>query len=342
MLDIVEIKQRLKDPNNLILLLEDAGFYKIRNERGNKLRFGWDEESNPTGIVLETENLSYFNFTNSSKGDILSLIQSKKQYNFNQTVKYICSVFKWNNIGHKKDIRLPFCGYYHKIYNIKNNTDFEPLEPLDESILKKYPKFCSLKFLKDGISCKTQHHFGIRYDDYTQRILIAWYTINGDFIGISGRYNGDDYEKRGESKYLAVIPFPKSRTLYGLSHNYEEIVKSKELYIFESEKAVFQMYEMGYKNCVALGKNSISDAQVRIIKSLMCEKVYLCLDEGIPEELIINEAKKLKYAGNFMKNEINYIYDKDNKYLKKGSKASCSDLGYSVRNVLRDCTCSLG
>ncbi|PWG68157.1 hypothetical protein DEM28_25105, partial [Enterobacter mori] len=60
------------------------------------------------------------------------------------------------------------------------------------------------------------------------------------------------------------------------------------------------------------------------------------MDEGLDEEHSLTIAKSLKFE-NFFKNEVGYIFDRENKYLPKGSKMAPADLDKrSLECLIRD------
>jgi len=339
-MDLIELKSRLENqPDKLISLLESVGFFKVRQDRTNKLRFAFDEDSDPTAIVLNIENLLFTDFKSGESGDIINLLMKKRGDSFGYTIRYITTFFGWSNIEKQKEKCLPFSGYYSKIYKrIKTNIDEEPLSPLNETVFHQYSKFCSLPFIKDGISAQVQHKFGIHYDHMTCRVLIPWRDLQGNLVGFSGRYNSPDWKKLNEPKYLVIYPFSKGKTLFGFDLAYDSIMKTKKLYIFESEKSVLQCHTLGIENVVALGCHSLSPYQVKIIKSLQLDEIILCFDEGIEEEYLKKEVEKLKFSSLFLSNKLGYIFDGSNKYLEKGSKNSPSDCGGKYLNhLLKEC-----
>ena len=138
-------------------------------------------------------------------------------------------------------------------------------------------------------------------------------------------------------KYIPLIPFPKHKYLYGLYQNKEYIKESKEVYVFESEKSVLLGDSLGYRNFLSLGGNSISKTQVEQLLKLGVTKIIISLDEGLDTEIIKRDIKTIKDCL-FMKDNIRigFIYDKENKYLPKGSKASPIDLGKEVFEKLKN------
>ena len=59
----------------------------------------------------------------------------------------------------------------------------------------------------------------------------------------------------------------------------------------------------------------------------MTKQIVLALDEGLEEEQVREEAKKLKSCNKMINTKVGYIYDRTNDVLSKGAKQSPSDLG---------------
>ena len=150
-----------------------------------------------------------------------------------------------------------------------------------------------------------------------------------------GRINAKDIGDK-VSKYLGLIPFSKSKVLYGLDKNYNAILENDILYIFEAEKSTILMHEYGIDFSVALGGKEIHERQKQLIKSMCISCCVLCLDEGLTEEEIKEEAKKIKILNPFFKNKVGYIFDDDNTYLKKDNKKSPIDGGLKIFFKLLD------
>jgi hypothetical protein len=136
------------------------------------------------------------------------------------------------------------------------------------------------------------------------------------------------------SKWLPIIPFSKSYTLFGFSENYLDIVEQDCVIISESEKAPMQLESKGITNGIGLGGSYINSPQVNFIKSLNIKNTILAYDEGLEEEFIREQAKKLIMDTPFIKNQVGYIFDANHEILEQGKKQSPSDLNIGDLNYL--------
>lgn len=224
-----------------------------------------------------------------------------------------------------KDVQLPFGGFWKGLSKAKKVDDTPPLT-YDFSKLNKYKYGSSLLWIKDGISAITQEFYNIGYDMASNRITIPWINENGGLCGIVGRLNRNEIGEK-ECKYLSLIPFNKSKCLYGFYENYQDILSSGCIIICESEKSVMKGREMGLNNVVALGGNSISLRQARLIKSMFC-KVIIALDEDMTLQHCIEQARKVQINNPFFENEV-YIADLDNELIED-KKVSLLDLDREI------------
>ena len=137
-----------------------------------------------------------------------------------------------------------------------------------------------------------------------------------------------------DERWLPIIPCSRNLTLFGYHRNYSKILQNDIVVVFESEKAVMQLDTFGCNVGLSSCGNHLSSTQVRYLKSLMVKRIIIAYDEGLSEEYIREEAKKLLSENHIYKNKVGYIYDKNHDILQINSKASPSDLGRNAFNTL--------
>lgn len=323
---ITELKKRLyNNPEKIIELLEYYRFYSIH--KGNKeIRCARDKEGNKTSIRIKlNENLTATDFSRGSEGDIFSIICSAKNYKLHDVLQDTKAILKVSDkdLTTTQNRKQAFGGFFENLRKRKNTENYE-LQTFNEDILNEYNNGYNLRFLVDGISLKTQKKFSVGYCDFTNRITVPWRSLEGDLVGIMGRYNGNS---EYIPKWFPVIPFAKKGTLFGYSDNYIELMNNDVIYIGESEKFVLQLDTMGYNNCVSLGCNSISEYQIKAVLKTFPKKIIMCYDEGLDLNIIIEQCLKIKKIARLLNIKVGYVYDYDNVILEKGSKNSPSDVG---------------
>ena len=306
---ITKIKESLMDNTDKIRdILEEIGCLKIKLIKDN-FKFANDDEGSfsGNGNSLNIHSLSYCSYSRNIRGDILTLVAYKRNTELGGAIKWLADFLglDWE-YREKKPITLPFSGFFMNFEKVQEeNYNYETY---DERVVRRYEDCgVSLYWIRDGISATTQEHFRIGYDTYSNRIAIPWFDEIGRCIGVQGRL--DREEEEWECKYLPLINFYKSNTLYGLNLAYKDIQNKNQIIICESEKSVMKAYQMGYTNVVCVGCHSLSLRQIKLIKSLAVN-VVLAYDSDIPLEESIKQAKELIISNPFFSNEV-YVLDMD-------------------------------
>jgi len=268
------IKDYFKDNREEIFRLLE--YYEFENLKtyAQQIRFSLDGSEDGSANRIKLSSLSYKNYKTGEGGDIISLIQTKNNWGFVETLKQLYIFAGLKPSEKRTATQFPFGGFYKSI--IKDCECDTELEPLNEDILNGYELSQFEMFKSDGISYQTQLDFRLRYDENSNRIAIPIYADCG-LVGVLGRYNGN---KEGVAKYLPIVPYSKSQVLFGYVENYKDLISSDRIYVAESEKAVMQCRDMGIRNVVALGGSSISKTQKKILYTLNPKEIIMCYDEG--------------------------------------------------------------
>lgn len=315
-------KQLLENPENICTLLEEFDFAHITLKR-NEIRFARNSDGGPNiRIRLNDEYLNVTDYVNSIHTDIISYIIKEKNTDFRSVLSAIKRILNLSDDWRPQSRHLIFGGVYEHIIH---RTDSSP-KTYDESILDEYLKVPNERFQRDNISLEAQMKFGIGYDVGTDRITIPIRDQHGSLMGIKGRRN---YETDNEEdpKYLYLVPCQMSKTLFGYSTNYSSMYGGTVM-VFESEKSVLQCASYGYHNAVALGSNSLSEYQAKIILSLSPQKVIFMLDSDLPLENTKRNIDMLRSVAIMRDLQINYFDWTE--CLELPAKASPSDEGKEV------------
>lgn len=326
------MKEYLKNnPEQIEKILSYYGYHSI-NITDKEIRCAKIDGNNPSTCRIKlNDNLSAIDFSSSFSGDIVGLIKQHTDLSYKEIIDTIKTITnKKVNGHHKKEVGI-FDDFFNDIYlPQQEENDKVVYDPL---ILDQYSKYkWNKRFLDDGILPSTQYKFHIGYDEESNRITVPWFDIDGSLIGIIARIDSDEPTNY---KYLPLVAFPKHKYLYGLYQN-KEYIKNNRVFVYESEKSVLQCDSFEVYNCVSLGGNSISQIQVEHLLKLNVTEIILSLDEGLDVEVIKRDIKTIKDCLFMRDVKIGIIWDKDNKYLPKGSKCSPSDLGNEIFEKLCD------
>ncbi len=333
------MKEYLKNnPEQIEKILSYYGYHSI-NITDKEVRCAKVGGDNPSGCRIKlNDNLSATDFTTSYNGDLFSLIAIHIDLKYGEVIKTVETMLGGKIEGnYQAEENTLFDGFFDGLY-IPYESEEEEVT-YDESVLDKYNNGYKWfkRFADDGILPSSQVKFKIGFSEESNRITIPWKDSEGNIVGIMARLDSDE---KTNYKYIPLVAFPKHKYLYGLYENKEHI-KNNKVYVFESEKSVLQCDSFGIHECVSLGGNQISTTQVEQLLKLNVSEIVLCMDEGLIKDAIKRDVDTIK-SMLFMRDvKIKIMLDKENKYMKKGSKVSPSDQGKEVFKKLCD-ECILG
>ena len=316
-----EIKEKLlEQPESIINILETFCCHKARIN-GREIRCARDENSNPTAVVIRltnNENLLVKDYELNTVLDLINYLIKIKNATFKDVMNAIKQELHLDSIyNYKRKVGL-FGGLYDGLS--RNNGDIS-VTTYPEEILKQYGNTPNLLWLQDGISLSTQRKWSIGYDVQSQRITMPIRTSTGEIMCIKGRLNGEPEEF--EPKYLYIVNGPMSQTLFGYSENYSSLYEN-EILVVESEKSVLKLDSWGYNNVVALGSNSLSTTQAKLLMSLNPKCVTFMLDKSLPLENTKRNAELLKTFCTMRQLEIRF-WNWENNISLSDKSAPCDD-----------------
>ena len=316
-----EIKKCLIDNTDAIVeLLEYFNFAHIKPLR-TEVRFGRDHDGGPN-IRIKLENNDYLVVNDYSKGirlDIFSYIIQEKNVTFKEVIQKTKQILNLSDDWRPQQKKSLFGGIYDNI--ARPNREIK-LKTYDENILNQYERYGNLRFLRDGISLDAQKFWDIRFSIVDNRIIIPIRNEYSELVGAKGRLNGEAEEDN--PKYMYTIPVAMSQVLYGYSENYQYLY-GNDIIVVESEKSVMQAWDFGVRNIVALGSNSLSEKQTKLLLQLNPEKIIIAMDEGLDFEQTKRNADMIKNFGGILAPEIWY-WDSDQD-LDIDEKCSPTDMG---------------
>ena len=324
MLDEI-LKKLSENPESIVELLEyyECGKIKVNTR---EVRFARDDrpESGLNISIRITNNDACFvkDYARSEVNNLVSWLCKEKNVKFKDVLINIKSILHLSDDWRPQNRRLIFGGVYEHIIHRADS----PPKTYDESILDDYLKVPNVRFQRDHISLETQMEFGISYDVNTDRIVIPIRDQHGSLMGLKGRRNYET-DNDDDPKYLYLVPCQMSKTLFGYSTNYS-LMYGGTVMIFESEKSVLQCASYGYHNAVALGSNSLSEYQAKMILSLNPQKVIFMLDSDLPLENTKRNIDMLRSVATMRDLQISYFDWTE--CLDLPAKASASDEGKEV------------
>lgn len=318
-MDVKELKKYIINNDLLITLLENIGCHSFV-DYGNEIRCALPNDDDPSKIsIFINDNLSVRIFTKSDTihGSIFDLVMYINKCSFSESLKKVKSCLNIGFITFKHDSVNNHIDFYKRIK--KNNpNDGNELKTYDLNILNRYSKIPHIDLVKkDGIFPNVLEKYSIRFDVRSDRIVFPHFKYNDKtkIVGLVGRTVNPAYESLKIPKYFPIDGFryEKSKNLYGLSHNIDDIKRMGFVIVYEAEKSVLKSCMFKMPNSVSVGSHDISEFQKQLLIGLDVD-IVIAFDNDIEKEYIHKITRELSIFRN-----ISYIEDKWNLLRKKDS-----------------------
>lgn len=179
--------------------------------------------------------------------------------------------------------------WMNQFMNLKNNKREAPvLSPISENILEifDYHPNNLTEWINDGINCEALNRFEIGYYGYSNCLTIPHRNINGDLVGIRGRFL-NEYDVREYGKYMPLqidgkfLNHSLGNNLYGLHIAHDAIKKSGKVMLVEGEKSCLQAYTYyGDDSYVVAtcGSNISLNQRKMLLNTLKVSEIILAFD----------------------------------------------------------------
>lgn len=192
---------------------------------------------------------------------------------------------------------MTFLKKYKKLKESGKVSYEHPILPA--SAMEKYKK-CEIKeWLDEGIKQEVMDLFGVRFDEYGNRIVYPVYDIEKNLINVKGRTRYDNYKAMKIAKYINYHEVGIMDYFQGLETTLPYIQEKNEIIIFESIKSVMKAYGWGYKNCVSAEKHVLTPEQIDLLIKMRVN-VVLAYDSDIrySKEEVKKDIDKLRRVTN--------------------------------------------
>ena len=274
---IMDIKEELlKEPEKIVEILEHFGFEHI-NFRPNEIRFARNADGG-SNISMRLQNNEWCNISDYARGyrgDIFSFITQEKNVSLREVLKTTKKILGLSDDWTPRKTYEIFGGVYNRIMKQGEH----PLKTYDESILNNYIPCGNLLWLNDGISLGAMRFYNVSFSPADNAIVFPWRSPMGEIISLKARVN-EKVVPDGMSKYYYIYPNVISKSLFNYSESYEHLY-GNDVYVFESEKSCMIAWSRGIKNTLAIGSNSLSPAQCKLLLQLQPKTIYLMLDSDL-------------------------------------------------------------
>ncbi len=309
------INHFLNEVNNKIKLSDFVGQFVHLNEKGNSFvgKCPFHNENTPSFNVNNEKSLFYC-FGCKAGGNILNFITKYKNLQFKEAVDFLSKYsgipfFNESRIKLSSDEKIIFDInneiniYFQKIL-LQNKQAYEYLRLRgvsqkviqtfnigycpDEKLIIRYLQekgFKSEEIKKTDLLIKNKNneYFG----RFSNRITFPIYNFFNNIVGFGGRTI-----KNSKIKYINSqenLVFKKSKILFGLYQNNEQIRFDKEIILVEGYMDVIKLYNSDIKNAVSSLGTTLSEIQLKKMWNFT-DIPYICFDG---DEAGVDASKKI-------------------------------------------------
>lgn len=229
-------------------------------------------DKTPSFSITPSKN-SYYCFSCGKSGGIIGYLMDYEGLAFEDAVKKAANLANvdMNTMCHSQTI-----SFLKRLRNFLKEYA-KPIfqhKILPTSEIEKYSQEEVPEWLDEGISQEVMDLFGVRVDNWHNRIVYPVYDIEGNLINIKARTRFPNYKQLRIPKYTNYFQIGVMDYFQGLNITLPYIKEKNEIIIFESVKSVMKAYGWGYKNCVSAEKHSLTDEQIKLLVKLRVNVIF--------------------------------------------------------------------
>lgn len=345
--DLKLLKEQIYVDERVEELLEKLGCLHIKKESMGKMYTAClPNGSNRRSVQVKLNPSLTTNIRSKGiSGDIYSLVgyilynctdfEHVKKHLF-EIKNWICKQLDYEQFLSAKDsdtsIPYDYNGWLRKLkkkreQDAKKEMDEQFNRVRDESILNQFHMYPNIWWKNEGLKYSTQVEFEVGFDINSERIIFPVRNVDGELIGVKGRYIGQDEYINKEKKYLYLYSCNKSIEFFNLHRAMPYIMKKKEVIIFEGGKSTMFAHQFGFKNTVSIEGDELSSYQVEILLNLGLDvEIIFAYDKDKDSKFVRQQASLIQSR------RVYAIFD--TKGLLTGEKYSPIDRGKDVWETL--------
>lgn len=272
------------------------------------------QNENTPSFSVRRETNTFYDFSSGKGGNVLNFIKYYNRCSFGEAVEILKKYVGCD--GEIKPTKKFAAVEVAKRYKgRKKQTKVSQTKVLPDDYMLRYEKNPEKLAVweAEGISKASLERFQVAYDSFSDRLVYPIRNVNGNIVNIGARTLDPNWKQKKLRKYSYLFSWEGGmNTVFGLAENKEEILRKKEIILFEGAKSVMIADSWGIKNCGAVLTSHLSALQLKILAKLGVRVVF-ALDKEVVIRDDPNIAKLKRYTS------VDYIWDRDNLLDEKDS-----------------------
>ena len=270
-------------------------------------------ECTPSFSVRQETN-TFYDFSSGRGGNILNFIKYYNNCSFGEAVE-ILKKYAGCDGEVKPTKRMAAVEVAKKYKGRKKQAKVSQTRVLSDDYMLRYERNSEKLAVweAEGISKASLERYQVAYDSFSDRLVYPIRNVSGEIVNIGARTLDPNWKQKKLRKYSYMFSWDGGmNTVFGLAENRDEILRKKEVILFEGAKSVMIADSWGIRNCGALLTSHLSQFQLKILAKLGVRVVF-ALDKEVVIRDDPNIAKLKRYTS------VEYIWDRDNLLDEKDS-----------------------
>ena len=284
--------------------------------------FTFPPERTPSFSVRKESN-RFYDFSSGIGGTAITFIKYLRKCNTHEAIEIVskfAGITDTGEISPKKKMSTTLvCKKFQKP---RKTTKQSKGVVLRDDCMEQYERRLDKMqvWIDEGISIETLDKWQVRYDSFSNRLVYPIRNLEGKVVNVGGRTVSPDWKERGLRKYTYFYNWGSLDVVFGLYENMKEILRRREVILFEGCKSVLLASSWGIGNAGCLLTSHLNPNQMKILAKLGCRVVF-----ALDKEIRIREDHNIQKLRNYV--EVEYLWDKDDLLDEKDAPV---DKGFEV------------
>lgn len=264
------------------------------------------KSENTPSFSIRKETNTFYDFSSGKGGNVLNFIRFYNHCSFNEAVEILKKYAGCDGevVPKKKMAAIEVAKRYK---GRKKQTKVVQTKVLPDDYMLRYER--NLEKLAvweaEGISEASLERFQVAYDSFSDRLVYPIRNVNGEIVNVGARTLDPDWKQKKLRKYSYMFSWEGGmNAVFGLAENRDEILRKKEVILFEGAKSVMIADSWGIRNCGALLTSHLSQFQLKILAKLGVRVVF-----ALDKEVVIRDDPNIARLKRYV--SVDYIWDRD-------------------------------
>ena len=266
----------------------------------------FSSEKTPS-FSVRRETGTFYCFSSGIGGNVFTFTKFYNKCNPKQAVEILKEYVGYDGVVTKPRNKIAATITCKKYLPSRSNRKSSKSKIYSDDCMEKYEKRDDKLSVweNEGITRASLDKFQVYYDSFSNRLVYPIRNLRGDIVNIGGRTLDPNWKEKEIRKYTYFSGWGEMDVIYGLFENLDEILRKKEIIIFEGCKSVLIAHSWGIQNTGALLTSHLNPSQMKILAKLGVRVVF-----ALDKEVVIKKDHNINRLKQYV--NVEYFLDKDN------------------------------